>query len=110
MFSGVPSTEGGKLTIEGAGAGRPARAVDSDGDGTPEAVLPPDAVLDDPSLVQDVTMPATTLTVTGDKDEQGKLYRHGHRLAGSAGRRIRRAQGLLFVVGRADLAGVHSPV
>ncbi len=45
--------------------------MDANGDGTAETVLPPDAVLDDPAKVQDVTMPATTITPAGKKDAQG---------------------------------------
>ena len=73
VFSGVPSTEGGKLTVENAGQALAnlRTAVDANGDGTAETVLPPDAVLDDPTKVQDVTMPATTITPAGKKDAQG---------------------------------------
>ncbi len=75
LFEGVPSAPSGTLTLPAAGAplAQLTLALDANADGTPEQILPPDAVLIDPTQAQDVTMPSSSITLAGAKDAQGRF-------------------------------------
>lgn len=74
VFDNVPATPGGVATVTNAGAGlaQLSLALDANGDGTPESILTPDAVVTDPVQAQDHTVPTTTVTVQGTQDSEGK--------------------------------------
>ena len=73
IFDNVPAAAGGVATVTVASAplAQLTLAVDTDANGTPEATIPPGAVLDDPAQVQDTTMPTTTLTIQGPQNNEG---------------------------------------
>ncbi len=73
IFDNVPAAAGGVATVTVASAplAQLTLAVDIDANGTPEATIPPGAVLNDPAQVQDTTMPTTTLTVQGAQNNEG---------------------------------------
>jgi len=74
-FIDVDVAEGATATLPNAGAPLAdlRLQLDTNGDGTPDKTLPPDAVLTTPEAAQDFTPPTTTIAVAGATNTEGKL-------------------------------------